>query len=78
MNKENDWDHMTEASIVEGPIEKITYEKMAIAIKVMKPGKAAGPSKVCVEIISASGEVGISAMMELCQRLLNGKGMPQE
>ena len=55
-NEENDWDHVTEASMVEGPIENVTREEMAIAIKVMKPGKAAGPSEVCAEI-SASGEV---------------------
>ena len=51
---------------------------MAVAIKVMKPGKAAGPSEVCAEMISASGEVGIGVMMELCQRELDGKGMPDE
>ena len=51
---------------------------MAIAIKVMKPGKAAGPSEVCAEMISASGEVGVSVMMELCQHVLDGKRMADE
>ena len=51
---------------------------MAIAIKVMKPGKAAGPSVVCAEMRSASGEVGVSVMVELCQRVLDGKGMPNK
>ena len=51
---------------------------MAIAIKVMKPGKAAEPSEVCAEMISASGEVGDSVMVELCQRVLDRKGMPDE
>ena len=50
---------------------------MAMAIKVMKSGKAAGPSKVCSEIMSASKEVGINVMVELCQRVLNRKGMPE-
>ena len=50
---------------------------MAISIKVMKPGKAAGSSKVCAEI-SAGGEVGVSVMVELCQRVLDGKGVPDE
>ena len=31
-------------------------------------------SEGCTEIISASGEVGISVIMELCQCGLNGKG----
>ena len=29
-------------------------------------------------MISASGEVGVSVMMELCQRVLDGKGMPDD
>ena len=41
MNKENDWDHVTETSIVEGPIKNVIHEEMAIALKVMKPGKTA-------------------------------------
>ena len=45
--------------MIEGPIENVTRNEMAIAIKVMKPRKAAGPSEVCAEIISASGEVGL-------------------
>ena len=65
MNKENNWDHVTEASMVEGPIKNVTQEEMAIAIKVMKPGKAAGLSEVCAEMIFVSGEVGVSVMVEL-------------
>ena len=41
MNKENDWDHGTAASVVEGRIKNVTREEVAIAIKVMKPVKAA-------------------------------------
>ena len=51
---------------------------MAIAIKPIKSGKAAGPSEVSKEMIPASGEVGTSVMMELCQCLLDGKGMLDE
>ena len=63
---------MTEARMVEEPIKNVALEEMAMAITVMKPGKAAGPSKACVEI-SASGEVGVSVMVKLCQRVLGGK-----
>ena len=49
-----------------------------MAIKVMKPGKAAGPSEVCAGMISAIGDVGVSVMMELCQRVLDRKEMPDE
>ena len=66
---------MAAASAVEGPIKNVTSEEMAIVIKMMKPGKAAGPSEVCAEMISASGEVGVSMIVELCQRVLDRKGM---
>ena len=51
---------------------------MTIAIKVMKPRNAAGPSEVCTEMILASGEVGVSVMLELSKRVLDGKGMQDE
>ena len=44
MNKENEWDHLTEASMKEGPSEKVTNVEMATVVNAMKPGKAAGPS----------------------------------
>ena len=42
----------------------------------MKAGQAAGPSDVSVEKITASGEIGMDVMVELCQSLLDG--MPDE
>ena len=51
---------------------------MVKAIREMKVGKAPGPSEVTVEMVVASGEIGIDVMVELCQGVLNGKGMPAE
>ena len=68
---ENDWDHMMEINMMEESIEKVTGEEMVIAVRAVKPGKASGPFGVCAEIVSASGEVGISVIMELCQRMLD-------
>ena len=39
MNKENDWGLVTEASMVEGPIKNVTHKEIAIALKVLKPGR---------------------------------------
>ena len=63
---------------MEGPIERVTREEIVKAIREMKSRKAAGPSEVSVEMINASGEVGISVMIELCQRVLDGRRMPEE
>ena len=48
---------------------------MAIAIKVVKPGKAARSSEKCTEMIYARREVGVSVMVELSQHVLDGKEM---
>ena len=44
----------------------------------MKTGKAPGPSEVSLELIAASGGVGIQVMAEICQKVLDGFGMPAE
>ena len=78
MNEENEWDHMVETDVVEGPVEKVTRNEIVKAMQKMKSGKASGPSQESVEMIVASGEIGVKVMMELCQRVLNGRGMPDE
>ena len=52
--------------MAEGPIKNVTHKEIAIALKAMNPGKAAGPSEVCTKMTSASGE-GIGVLMELYQ-----------
>ena len=44
----------------------------------MKLGKAAGPSEVIMDMIIASGTFGVGVMKKLCQRVLDGEGMPEE
>ena len=78
MNEENEWDHMVETDIVEGPVEKVACNEIVEAMQKMRSRKATGPSEVSVEMIVASGEIGIKVMMELCQRVLDGRGMPDE
>ena len=51
---------------------------MVKVIREVKAGKAAGPSEVSVEMIAASGDIGIDVMLELCQGVLDGKGMLAE
>ena len=67
-----------QADLVEGPVERVSREEVVKALGKMKAGKAAGPSEVSVEMIAASGEIGIDVMVELCQSVLDGRGMPDE
>ena len=78
MNVENEWDQMAEADMVEGPVEEVTYEEVVKAMNKMKLGKAAGPSEVNMDMIMASGKFGVGVLKKLCQRVLDGKGMPEE
>ena len=44
----------------------------------MKQGKAAGLSEVTTEMIVAGGRIAAEVMLQLCQRVLDGKGIPDE
>ena len=66
---------MTETSLVKGPIEKVIQIELATATK---SGKTPGSLKYAHEITSASGEVRINVMVELCQQVFDGKAMPDE
>ena len=77
MNEENEWSHMVETH-VEGPVEKVTRNEIVETMQKMKSGKATEPSEVSMEMIVASGVIGVKVMIELCQRVLDGRGMPDE
>ena len=78
MNVENDWDQMVEADVVKGAVEGVTDEEVMEAMNKMKLGKAAGPSKVNMDMIIACGKFGVGVIKKLCQRVFDGKGMPEE
>ena len=74
MNVENEWDQMIEADMV----ERVTDEEVMETMNKMKLGKAAGPSEVNMDMIIASGKLGVRVIRKLCQRMRDGKGMPQK
>ena len=77
LNVENECGQMAEADMVEGPVEGVTYEEVMKAINKMKLGKAAGPSKVNMDMIISSGKF-VVIIKKLCQRILNGEDMSEE
>ena len=66
------------AELVKRPVERVNQEEVVKAIREMKVEKVAGASEVSVEMIASSGETGIGVMVELCQGVLDGRGMPDE
>ena len=77
LNVENELGQMAEANMVEGPVEGVTYEEMIKAMDKMKLGKAAGPSKVNMDMIISSGKF-VVIIKKLCQRILDGEGVSKE
>ena len=55
------------ADVVEGLVEKGTGKEIVKAMQKIKSGKATESSEVRVEMIVASGELRVKAMMDLCQ-----------
>ena len=78
MNEENEWDHMVETDVVEGLVEKVACNEIVKAMQKMKSGKATGPFEVSVEMLVVSGKIVVKVIMELCLRVLDGRGMPGE
>ena len=78
MDEENEWDHMVETDLVEGPLEKVPRNEIVETMQKMESGKATEPSEVSVEMIVASGEIGVKVMMELCQSVLDSREKPDE
>ena len=78
MNVENEWDQMVEVDEGEGPVEGVTDEEVMEAMNTMKLGKAAGPSKVNMDMIIGCGKFGVGVIKKLCQRVFDGKGMPEK
>ena len=48
------------------------------AFKHLEIGKVPGQSEINAETILAIGDIEIRVVMELCQRLQDGKGMPAD
>ena len=78
MNEENLWDHQVDVNATEGPVEEISRAEVLQAMKEMKLGKAPGLSEVTTEMIRSSGERGVKVMREICQRVMDGEGLPND
>ena len=76
--EENAWDHKVDAALVEGPVERVSRKEVREGIRKMKKGKAAGLSEVTTEMIVAGGRIAEEVMLQLCQRVLDGKRIPDE
>jgi len=63
--------------MVYGPINKITFQEVRLALWKMKCGKAMGPSGV-VEMLVAAGDVGVQWMVDLCNAIVQEGKVPDD
>ena len=80
INEGNEWDYMmeTDVLVIERPVEKVACNEIVKAMQKNKSGKATGPFEVSVEMIVASVKIGVKVMMEVYQRVLDGRTMLDE
>ena len=78
MNEENEWDRAVECDPIQGPKCQLTEKEFEEALKKCSTGKAAGPSGVAIEMIKASGDLGIRWMTELCNTILQEGHIPAD
>ena len=69
---------IVEGYAVEGPVVCVCREEVLLVLKEMEIVKAPGPSEVSLELIPASGSIGIRVMVEICQKVLDGFVKPVE
>ena len=65
MNEGNYWDRNVEGDAAEVAVVCVNREEVLQALNEIKTGKAPGPSEVSLELIAASGGVGIHVMAEI-------------
>ena len=64
--------------MVEGPVEKFSRKEVREAMKKIKQGKAAGITEITMEMVVAGGRIAEEVMLQLCLRVLDGTGIPDE
>ena len=78
MNEENELDQIADADVLDGPIERVMRDEIMEEFKYVTIGKVPVPTEVYTEMILASGDVGITVLIELYHRILDRKGLPDD
>src|SRR5208282_878816 len=80
LNEEFEWDKelLEDASPTSGPAERITEEEVRVALAKTKVGKAAGPTGLVSEMLTASGETGVSWLTDLFNAIVKEGNIPAD
>lgn len=80
LNEEFEWDRdgLRAGDAVSGPCERISAEEVRAALAASKSGKAAGPSEVVIEMLTASGETGLQWVTDICNEVVRNGKIPDD
>ena len=80
LNTEFSWgrENLGEVETVSGAAILIENEMVREALKKMKKGKAAGPSKVVAEMVKAAGDKGIEMIADLSIQIIRVSAIPED
>jgi len=70
LNVENTWDNATTCEKVEGPCELIRKDDISKALRMMKKGKAAGPTGIVSEMFMADDDCSVDWLTYLCNLIV--------
>jgi len=66
LNEENTWDNATTRENVEGPCELTRRHEIMKALRMMKKGKADGPTGIVSEMFMADEDCSVEWLSSLC------------
>ena len=75
LNEENTWDNTTACENVEGPCELIRRDEILKTLRLMKKGKAAGPTGIVLEMFMADKDCSVEWLTSLCNLIAQGESL---
>jgi len=78
LNEENTWDNATTCEKVEGPCELIRRDEISKALRMMKKGKAAGPTGIVSEMFMADEDCSVDWLTSLCNLIVAQGRIPDD
>ena len=75
LNEENTWDNAATCEKVEGPCELIRRD-ISKALRMMKKGKAAGPTGIVSEMFMADEDCSVDWLTSLRNLIVSSRGNP--
>jgi hypothetical protein len=78
LNEENEWDGKVDCERIEIPSCRIMQVKLRKLLKKMKRGKAAGPTGFIAEMFTASGDLGVEWLTDICNSIVNEERIPSD